>query len=60
MLSDNQNATFVAVKVEGRVVSRPMSDHLQANEFIKHLPENQRMLAEVVTVTRDGKEILLG
>lgn len=52
--------TFYALKVNGRLVSQPVSDRGLLERQKTALPENERMIAEIVTVTSDGRELLLG
>lgn len=47
------------VKVNGTVISTPTSRAL-AEERKNQLPEETRLIAEVVPVTGDGKQILFG
>ena len=54
------NEVKYAVKVNGMIVSPPVSSPQQASEKIKLLSEAHQMIAEVVRVTADGKEILFG
>ena len=52
--------TKYAVKVHGNIVSMAYSTPQQAEEAIKVLIEAHQSIAEVVPVTSQGLEILLG
>ncbi len=60
MITDDMNTIFYVVKVNGQEVTAKFNDQPAATMAINNLPENQKMLAEVVAVTTDGKQILLG
>jgi len=48
------------VKVNGVAVSIPFTSHFLAEQHISTLPMDQQPLAEVVPVTADGQQLLLG
>lgn len=56
----SENETRYAVKVNGKVVTQPFTTQTLAEHALYNLPEDQRQTAQVVPVTQDGKEILLG
>lgn len=56
----NNPGIFYALKVSGRLVSRPVSDRTLLERQKDTLPESERHIAEIVSVTSDGKELLLG
>lgn len=56
----NSEQTYYAVKMNGKIITLPVGDRLAAEQAKLNLPEDQRMIAEVVTVTADGQELLLG
>lgn len=60
MLTEVPFQTKYVVKVQGRVVSAPQASRNLAEAFILNLPVDQRSLAEVVPVSDQGKELLLG
>lgn len=60
MITDNINATFYVVKVNGANVSTPFTERMMAEMAKNNLPEEQKHLAEVVPVTSSGQQILLG
>lgn len=49
-----------AVKVNGRTVSTNLPSRSIAEAQIFNLPADQRSLAEIVSVTSDGRQVLLG
>jgi hypothetical protein len=51
---------YYALKVDGRIVTPPMLERFMLEDYKKNLPSDQQGLAEVVMVTPDGKEMLLG
>ena len=59
MLSEVEETKYV-IKVRGQVVSVPFNTRSVAEQNIGNLPMDQQMIAEVVAVTSDGKEILFG
>lgn len=60
MIMDNTDAVYYVLKVNGVVVSGRFGQAMMAEMAKNNLPEEQRMLAEVVPVTEDGKQVLLG
>lgn len=58
ILSDNTTVYYV-VRVNGQVVSVPTTKTIAEMEKMKLAPELQ-MVAEIVAVTADGKQLLLG
>lgn len=52
--------TYYAIKVNGVILPRKCLSRMVAEDEIKHLPVDQQFIAEVVVVTEDGKELLLG
>lgn len=59
ILTDN-NQTFYAVMVNGKLVSPRYATSALAEDKIKHLSEEHQVIAEVVPVTNNGQQILLG
>ena len=60
-LIDNEgNTVYYVVKVNGAAVSPRFSSHQLAEMQITHLEEAHQLIAEVVPVTADGKDLLLG
>ena len=57
---ETQDTVKYAVKVNGAIVTKGFPTPGLAAYAIQNLAEDQQMLAEVVSVTEDGKEILLG
>lgn len=52
--------TRYVVKINGRIVGLPQPTRPLAEAFILSLPVEQRTIAEIVPVSVDGKELLLG
>ena len=59
MIND-MNAVNYVLHVNGIAVSGSFTDKMLAELARNALPEQQRMLAEVVAVTADGKQLLMG
>ena len=57
---ENGDVVYYAVRVNGTIVGPKHSSPLLAEAAITHLNEEQQSVAEVVPVTADGKELLLG
>ena len=51
---------YYAIKVNGQLVSRAVSERAILEAQINTLPPNERAIAEIVTVTASNQEILLG
>lgn len=51
---------YYALKVNGQIVSRPVSNPSLLENQKEMLPENQRAFAQIVSVTASGQELLLG
>jgi len=60
MLNDGMDNVQYVIKVNGVVISAPFGDKGGAETARNNLPEEQRMLSEVVAVTNDGKQVLFG
>ena len=56
----DNNTVYYVVKVNGMEVTPKWPDRMMAENSLLSLPDDQRLLAEVVTVTADGKQMLLG
>jgi hypothetical protein len=52
--------TFFNVIIQGRVVAINLPSRQLAEATLLQLPPEQRMLAEIVPVTNDGKQVLFG
>jgi len=59
MLNDDQVVYYV-VRVNGANVSTPVTNKAVAEMTKSQLPPETQALAEVVTVTGEGKEVLFG
>lgn len=55
-----EDETKYVVKVHGNICSPPYPTPSLAEDMIKLLSEEHQAIAEIVPVTSDGKEILLG
>lgn len=60
MITDNTTQTFYAVMVNGAIVSPRYATPALAEDMIKLLSEAHQSIAEVVPVTSNGQQILLG
>lgn len=49
-----------AVKVNGQIIATNLPSRSIAETQIFNLPVDQRALAEIVSVTSDGRQVLLG
>lgn len=58
MLNENRKELKYVIKVNGKICSAPLLRTL-AEAAIQNLPENERVIAELVPVTESGKELLL-
>lgn len=54
------NTVYYVVKVNGVEITPKWPDRMMAENSLLSLPDDQRILAEVVPVTTDGKQMLLG
>lgn len=52
--------TLYAIKVNGKIVVPNIPSRSLAEATLFNLPADQRAIAEIVTVTSDGKSLLLG
>jgi hypothetical protein len=52
--------TFFAVKLNGMIISTNLPSRQAAEAVVYNLPSEQRLLAEVITLTPDGKTVLFG
>jgi hypothetical protein len=59
MLTEVDTTSF-AVKINGVVVIPNLPSRMVAENLISSLPPAQRAVAEVVTMTKDGKTLLFG
>jgi hypothetical protein len=60
LLNDEVNTVEYVLKINGVEVSGKFADKMACEMAKINLPEEQRMLAEVVPVTADGKQVLFG
>lgn len=59
MLNENQTELKYVIKVNGKVRTVPLLRQL-AEDALQNLPEDERVIAELVPVTSGGQELLLG
>jgi hypothetical protein len=59
MLTEVPTTTY-AIKVNGQIVVPNIPSRSLAETALFMMPASQRVLAEIVTVTTDGKTMLLG
>lgn len=60
IITNDMNVVYYAVKINGVITSAKYSEKMMAEMAKEQLPEDQKALAEVVQVTADGKQLLLG
>ena len=60
MITDGGDVVYYAIKINGQVVGPKHRSVFMAEQAIQQLSETHRSIAEVVPVTTDGKELLLG
>ena len=60
LLNDEVNTVEYVLKINGVEVSGKFTDKTACEMAKNNLPEEQRMIAEVVTITTDGKRVLFG
>ena len=51
---------YYALKVNGKIITPPLLNPALLEEYRRNLPNEQKGLAEVVSVTAAGTELLLG
>lgn len=59
ILTDNEQVKYV-IKVNGNIVSPAFADRMVAEMRKSELPPETQMVAEVVPVTEDGRQVLFG
>lgn len=59
MIEETEQLRFV-IMVAGKTVSIPFITEQAAVQHIANLPQDQQTIAEVVPVTSDNKQLLLG
>lgn len=57
-LINEQEQLKYAIKINGKVVSILFTSKMLAEQHLNNLPQEQQMIAEVVPVTKDGRQIL--
>jgi hypothetical protein len=59
MLNETNEEMKFVIKVNGQARSKPLIRTL-AEQALQNLPEDERVIAELVPVTPGGQELLLG
>ena len=59
MLIDSEQVYYV-IKVNGNVVSQPFTERMVAEMQKSQMPAETQLLAEIVPVTSDGRQVLFG
>lgn len=54
------NTTLYAIRVNGKIVVSNIPSRPLAEATLFNMAPDQRAVAEIVTVTQDGKSLLLG
>ena len=57
---NNGDVVYYGLKVDGKLVSSTFSERLLAEQYKLQLWDRDHVIAEVVTVTASGQELLLG
>lgn len=58
--SDVGSVVYYSIKVNGQIQQEKFSQPILAEQAKSQLDENSKMVAEVVPVTADGRQILMG
>ncbi len=59
LINEQEQVRYV-IKINGQTVSVPFASKMLAEQHIGNLPQDQQLLAEIVPVTDNGKQILFG
>ena len=57
---ENQEKLRYVIMVNGNRISVPFLTEQAAVQHLSHLPQDQQILAEIVPITQDDKQLLLG
>ncbi len=60
MITDNGDVVYYVVRVNGAEVSKRFAIRMMAEMAMHSLPAAQNMIAEVVSITTNGDQVLLG
>lgn len=60
MITDSNETLYYVVLVHGQEVSPRYNSPMLAEQQIQHLSPEHQSIAEVVPVTEDGRQLLLG
>jgi hypothetical protein len=52
--------TYFAIRINGVLVAQNIPSRQLAEATVYQLPQEQRMIAEIVPMTPDGRSLLLG
>ena len=59
-LREVETSQYFVVKVNGTPVSKPLHTRMLAEQHLLSLPVESQHTAEIITVNRNGQELLLG
>ena len=59
LINEQEQVRYV-IKVNGQTVSVPFATRPLAEAHLGNLPQDQQIIAEIVPVTEDNKQILFG
>ncbi len=59
-IMDDTNTIQYVIMVNGVKISAPFADRLVAEMAMGNLPDEQKLIAEVMAVTTEGKQVLFG
>jgi len=60
LITDDMDVVYYVIKVNGVQVSTKFTERMMAEMAKNNLPDEQKMIAEVVPVTAEGNQVLLG
>lgn len=60
VLNDSMTVVYYALAVNGRIVSAKYATSFTAEMARASLPADQQLIAEVITVDAEGRQLLLG
>lgn len=59
LINEQEQIRYV-IKVNGQTVSVPFATKMLAEQHLGNLPQEQQVVAEIVIVTEEGKQVLFG
>jgi len=60
MITDSGDVVYYVVRVNGVEVSKRFNERMMAEMAMHQLPAQQNMMAEVIPITTNGDQLLLG